>query len=91
MKKINLKSILKKTFKNKKTKKNKKTVKRKKAIFLKKNVIKKEKKINLKRKIKKQASKESKLTDNISNKQNNFKTTKSLEQKPLTHFITAHT
>jgi len=85
MKKINLKSILKKTFKNKKTKK---ILKKTKSSTFKKGVKKKEKKKNLKikakkiKKIKEQPKKENKITENISNKQNNFKVVRGVDQKP---------
>ena len=78
MKKINLKNILKKTFKKKKTKK---IIKKTKSSTFKK----KEKKKNIKikaKKIKGQPKKENKTTENISNKQNNFKVTRGAEQKP---------
>ena len=81
MKKINLKNILKKTFKKKK----KKIIKKKKSSTFKKKVIKKEKKKNLKiktKKIKEQSKKENKTTENISNKQNNFKVVRGVEPKP---------
>ena len=77
MKKINLKNILKKTFK----KKRKKIIKKTKSSTFKK----KEKKKNIKikaKKIKGQPKKENKTTENISNKQNNFKVTRGAEQKP---------
>jgi len=85
MKKINLKSILKKTFKKKKTKK---IIKKTKSSTFKKSVKKKEKKKNIKikakkiKKIKEQHKKENKITENISNKQNNFKVVRGVEQKP---------
>ena len=78
MKKINLKNILKKTFK-------KKIIKKTKSSIFKKKVKKKEKKKNLKikaKKIKEQSIKENKTTKNISNKQNNFKIVRGVEQKP---------
>ena len=78
MKKINLKNILKKTFKKKILKKNK-------SSTFKKKVTKKEKKKNLKikaKKIKEQSKKENKTTENISNKQNNFKVVRGVEPKP---------
>ena len=81
MKKINLKNILKKTFK-------KKIIKKTKSSIFKKKVKKKEKKKNLKikakkiKKIKEQAKKENTTTENISNKQNNFKVVRGVEQKP---------
>ena len=81
MKKINLKNILKKTFKKKK----KKIIKKNKSSTFKKKVTKKEKKKNLKikaKKIKKQSKKENKTTENISNKQNNFKVVRGVEPKP---------
>ena len=85
MKKINLKNILKKTFKKKKTKK---IVKKNKSKNLKKNLKKKEKKKNLKikskkfKKIKVQLSKENKINENASNKQSTFKVARGIEQKP---------
>ena len=81
MKKINLKNILKKTFKKKK----KKIIKKNKSSTFKKKVTKKEKKKNLKikaKKIKEQSKKENKTTENISNKQNNFKVVRGVEPKP---------
>ena len=81
MKKINFKNILKKTFKKKK----KKIIKKNKSSTFKKKVTKKEKKKNLKikaKKIKKQSKKENKTTENISNKQNNFKVVRGVEPKP---------
>ncbi len=76
MKKINLKNILKKTFKKKKTK----------SSTFKKGVKKKEKKKNLKIKAKKikkeQSTNENKVIENTSNKQNNFKLIRGVEQKP---------
>jgi len=84
MKKINLKNILKKTFKKKK----KKIIKKTKSSTFKKKVKKKEKKKNLKikakkvKKVKEQSKKENKTTENISNKQNNFKVVRGVEQKP---------
>ena len=79
MKKINLKNILKKTFK----KKNKKIIKKTKSSIFKKKVKKKEKKKNLKIKAKKIIKiKENTTTENISNKQNNFKVVRGAEQKP---------
>ena len=84
MKKINLKNILKKTFKKKK----KKIIKKNKSSTFKKKVTKKEKKKNLKikakkiKKIKEQPKKENTTTENISNKQNNFKVVRGVEQKP---------
>jgi len=92
MKKINLKSILKKTFKKKKTKKiikkTKKIIKKTKSSTFKKGVKKKEKKKNLKIKAKKikikkeQSTNENKVIKNTSNKQNNFKLVRGVEQKP---------
>ena len=83
MKKINLKSILKKTFKKKKTKK---IIKKTKSSTFKKGVKKKEKKKNLKIKAKKikkeQSTNENKVIENTSNKQNNFKLVRGAEQKP---------
>ena len=83
MKKINLKSILKKTFKKKKTKK---IIKKTKSSTFKKGVKKKEKKKNLKIKAKKikkeQSTNENKVIENTSNKQNNFKLVRGVEQKP---------
>ena len=84
MKKINLKNILKKTFK----KKSKKTSKKNKLSTIKKSVKKKEKKKNLKFKTKKiikkkeKSSKEKKITEKISNNQSSFKSTRGIEQKP---------
>ena len=84
MKKINLKNILKKTFKKKK----KKILKKTKSSIFKKKVKKKEKKKNLKIKtkkiikIKEQPKNENTTTQNISNKQNNFKVVRGAEQKP---------
>jgi len=84
MKKINLKNILKKTFK----KKSKKISKKNKLNTTKKSVKKKEKNKNLKIKTKKiikkkvKAPKENKVTDSGSNKQSNFKVSRSVEQKP---------
>ena len=81
MKKISLKNILKKTFKKKK----KKIIKKNKSSAFKKKVTKKEKKKNLKiktKKIKEQSKKENKTTENISNKQNNFKVVRGVEPKP---------
>jgi CarD family transcriptional regulator len=90
MKKINLKNILKKTFKKKKTKKiikkTKKIIKKTKSSTFKKGVKKKEKKKNLKIKAKKikkeQSTNENKVIENTSNKQNNFKLIRGVEQKP---------
>ena len=83
MKKINLKNILKKTFKKKKTKK---IIKKTKSSTFKKGVKKKEKKKNLKIKAKKikkeQSTNENKVIENTSNKQNNFKLIRGVEQKP---------
>ncbi len=85
MKKINLKNILKKTFKKKKTKK---IIKKTKSNTFKKGVKKKEKKKNLKIKAKKikikkeQSTNENKVIENTSNKQNNFKLVRGVEQKP---------
>jgi len=84
MKKINLKNILKKTFK----KKNKKTPKKNKLITNKKSFKKKEKKKNLKIKTKKvikkkeKSFKENKVVDKNSNNQSNFKVSRNVEQKP---------
>ena len=82
MKKINLKNILKKTFK----KKNKKITKKSKSKILKKSVKKrkiKNKNFKIKeKKIKEHSSKEKKITENISNKQNNFKVSRGADQKP---------
>ena len=84
MKKINLKNILKKTFK----KKNKKSPKKNRLSTIKKSVKKKEKKKNLKLKTKKiikkkeKISKDNKTTEKNSNNQNNFKVSRSVEQKP---------
>ncbi len=90
MKKINLKNILKKTFEKKKTKKiikkTKKIIKKTKSSTFKKGVKKKEKKKNLKIKAKKikkeQSTNENKVIENTSNKQNNFKLVRGVEQKP---------
>ncbi len=85
MKKINLKNILKKTFKKKKTKK---IIKKTKSSTFKKSVKKKEKNKNLKIKAKKikikkeQSTNENKVIKNTSNKQNNFKLVRGVEQKP---------
>ncbi len=83
MKKINLKNILKRTFKKKKTKK---IIKKTKSSTFKKGVKKKEKKKNLKIKAKKikkeQSTNENKVIENTSNKQNNFKLVRGVEQKP---------
>ena len=83
MKKINLKNILKKTFKKKKTKK---IIKKTKSSTFKKGVKKKEKKKNLKIKAKKikkeQSTNENKVIENTSNKLNNFKLARGVEQKP---------
>ena len=85
MKKINLKNILKKTFKKKKTKK---IIKKNKSKNLKKNLKKKEKKKNLKikskkiKKVKVQLSKENKIKESASNKQSTFKVSRGIEQKP---------
>ena len=85
MKKINLKNILKKPFKKKKTKK---IIKKTKSSTFKKSVKKKEKKKNLKIKAKKikikkeQSTNENKVIENTSNKQNNFKLIRGVEQKP---------
>ena len=87
MKKINLKNILKKTFK-KKTKKTKKIIKKNKTKTPKKVFKKKESKKNIKIKVKKikktkeQTLKEKKATESISNKQSNFKITRGIDQKP---------
>ena len=84
MNKINLKNILKKTFK----KKNKKTPKKNKLITNKKSFKKKEKKKNLKIKTKKvikkkeKSSKENKIVDKNSNNQSNFKVSRGVDQKP---------
>ena len=82
MKKINIKNILKKTFK----KKNKKILKKTKSNTSKKSFKKKVIKKNLKtktKKIKERSKKEIKKTENTSNKQNNFKTaSRGTEQKP---------
>ena len=82
MKKINLKSILKKTFKKKKSKK---IVKKVKSKTLRKKETKKEVKKNRKvkiRKSKEKSKKENKIVESSSNKQNNFKTNRGVEQKP---------
>ena len=84
MKKINLKNIIKKTFKKKK----KKTPKKNKLITNKKSFKKKEKKKNLKIKTKKvikkkeKSFKENKVVDKNSNNQSNFKVSRNVEQKP---------
>ena len=84
MKKINLKNILKKTFK----KKNKKIIKKSRLKTTKKVLKKKDKNKNIKiktrkvKKVKEQNQKEKKITENISNKQNNFKTSRGIDQKP---------
>jgi len=82
MKKINIKNILKKTFK----KKNKKIIKKTKSNTSKKSFKKKVIKKNLKiktKKIKERSKKEIKKTENTSNKQNNFKiVSRGAEQKP---------
>ena len=80
MKKINLKNILKKTFKKKK----KKNIKKTKSSTFKKKEKKKNLKIKAKKikKIKEQSTKENKITENNSNKQNNFKVVRGAEQKP---------
>ena len=78
-----MKNILKKTFKKKKTKK---IIKKTKSSTFKKGVKKKEKKKNLKIKAKKikkeQSTNENKVIENTSNKQNNFKLVRGVEQKP---------
>ncbi len=80
MKKINLKNILKKTFKKKK----KKIIKKTKSSIFKKKEKKKNLKIKAKKikKIKEQPKKENTTTENISNKKNNFKVVRGVEQKP---------
>jgi len=84
MKKINLKNILKKTFK----KKNKKIIKKSRLKTTKKVLKKKDKNKNIKiktrkvKKVKEQNQKEKKITENISNKQNNFKASRGIDQKP---------
>ena len=81
MNKINLKNILKKTFK----KKNKKTPKKNKLITNKKSFKKKEKKKNLKIKTKKvikkkeKSFKENKVVDKNSNNQSNFKVSRNFK------------
>jgi len=85
MKKINLKNILKKTFKKKVKKNSSKKIKKNKSKTLKKIIKKKEKNKNIKAKIKKakeQPKKERKISENISNKQNNFKVSRGIDQKP---------
>ena len=77
MKKINLKNILKKTFKKKKVKKNK-IIKKADKKKVKKNIIKTKK---LKKKIEK-ISKENKTVSAQENKQSNLKVIKSSDQKP---------
>ena len=85
MKKINLKNILKKTFKNKKTKK---IIKKNKKKALKKSIKKKEKKKNIKvkskkiKKIKKKSKKENKINEGAPVKQSNLKVVRGVEQKP---------
>ena len=85
MKKINLKNILKKTFKNKKTKK---IIKKNKTKALKKSIKKKEKKKNIKvkskkiKKIKKKSKKENKINEGAPVKQSNLKVVRGVEQKP---------
>jgi len=84
MKKINLKNILKKTFK-KKAKKNNKILKKNKLKTTKKVLKKKEKTINKLKKVKKtkqQSSKEKKINEADSSKQNNFKVSRVIDQKP---------
>ena len=84
MKKINLKNILKKTFK----KKNKKIIKKSRLKTTKKVLKKKDKNKNIKiktrkvKKVKEQNQKEKKINENISNKQNNFKASRGIDQKP---------
>ena len=80
MKKINLKNILNKTFKKKK----KKIIKKTKSSIFKKKVKKKNLKTKTKKiKIKKeQPPKENKKIENTSNKQNNFKAVRGVDQKP---------
>ena len=77
MKKINLKNILKKTFKKKKVKKNK-IIKKANKKNIKKKIIKTKK---LKKKIEK-ISKENKTVSAQENKQSNLKVIKSADQKP---------
>ena len=82
MKKINLKNILKKTFKKKKTRK---IIKKNKLKTLNKVIKKKEKNKNFKiksKKIKSKSSKENKVTESTSGKQSNFKVARGVEQKP---------
>ena len=82
MKKINLKNILKKTFKKKKAKK---IIKKTKSNSLKKNIKKKEKKKSVKiklKKVKQKLSKENKVNEITSNKQTNLKVVRGVEQKP---------
>jgi len=82
MKKINIKNILKKTFKKKNKKILKKTKSNTSKKILKKKIIKKNLKIKTK-KIKERSKKEIKKTENTSNKQNNFKiVSRGAEQKP---------
>ena len=84
MKKINLKNILKKTFK-KKVKKNNKILKKNKLKTPKKVLKKKEKIVNKLKKVKKtkqQSSKEKKINETASSKQNNFKVSRVIDQKP---------
>ncbi len=82
MKKINLKNILKKTFKSKKVKKKNKVkvVKKKVSKKIVKKVDKKKKNLKLKKVLKK--NKENKTSDKSSEKQESLKVTRTLDQKP---------
>ena len=79
MKKINLKNILKKTFKKKKSKKTRKKNKTlKKAKKVKKNLKTK----NLKKKSKEKFSEKNKITETLIAKQDNLKVSKNSDLKP---------
>tara|TARA_Y100001970_G_scaffold254666_1_gene330627 strand:- start:8 stop:850 length:843 start_codon:yes stop_codon:yes gene_type:complete len=82
MKKINLKNILKKTFKSKKVKKKNKVkiIKKKVSKKIVKKVTKKKKNLKLKKVLKK--NKENQTSDKSSEKQENLKVARSLDQKP---------
>tara|TARA_B100001113_G_scaffold230777_1_gene189531 strand:+ start:170 stop:1012 length:843 start_codon:yes stop_codon:yes gene_type:complete len=82
MKKINLKNILKKTFKSKKVKKKNKVkvVKKKVSKKIVKKVDKKKKNLKLKKVLKK--NKENQTSDKSSEKQESLKVTRTLDQKP---------
>ena len=83
MKKINLKNILKKTFKSKKIKKKSKTKTAKKKISNKKiKIVNKQKKKNLKVKKIVKKNKEIKTSDKPSEKQENIKISRGPDQKP---------